>query len=158
MSHYTTLVRWERGSGPFLDHRYSRGHVWRFDGGVEVPASSSPSVVPPPMSRVDAVDPEEAFVASLSSCHMLWFLSLAAKKRFIVDSYEDQAEGVMEQNAQGRLAMTKVTLRPLVAFSGTACPDRAQVEALHHQAHAECFIANSVLTEVVCAPRYPEGA
>ena len=99
MSHYTSTIRWERGNQPFLDNRYSRGHVWHFDGGTEVPASSSPSVVPLPMSRADAVDPEEAFVASLSSCHMLWFLSLAAKWKFVVDAYEDQAEGVMEKNA-----------------------------------------------------------
>ncbi len=154
MSHYTATVRWERGAQPFLDNRYSRGHVWRFDGGTEVPASSSPSVIPLPMSRADAVDPEEAFVASLSSCHMLWFLSIAAKRKFTVDSYEDKAEGVMEKNAQGKLAMTKVTLRPLVVFSGANVPDKAQLDALHYAAHAECFIANSVLSEVVCEPRH----
>src|SRR5512140_777551 len=101
MSHYTSVIRWERGAQPFLDHRYSRGHVWRFDGGVEVPASSSPGVVPLPMSRADAVDPEEAFVASLASCHMLWFLSIAAKRGFCVDSYVDNADGVMAKNASG---------------------------------------------------------
>jgi organic hydroperoxide reductase OsmC/OhrA len=154
MSHYTATIRWERGVQPFLDNRYSRGHVWRFDGGTEVPASSSPSVIPLPMSHADAVDPEEAFVASLSSCHMLWFLSIAAKRKFIVDSYEDQAEGVMEKNAQGKTAMTKVTLRPLVVFNGANVPDKAQFDALHHSAHAECFIANSVLSEVVCEPRF----
>ena len=153
MSRYTSTIRWERGAQPFLDNRYSRGHVWRFDGGIEVPASSSPSVIPLPMSRADAVDPEEAFVASLSSCHMLWFLSIAAKRKFTVDSYEDQAEGIMEKNAQGKFAMTKVTLRPLVVFSGASQPDKAQLDALHHDAHAECFIANSVLSEVVCEPR-----
>jgi organic hydroperoxide reductase OsmC/OhrA len=156
MSHYTTFVRWERGSQVFLDHRYSRAHLWRFDGGIEVPASSSPSVVPIPLSRAEAVDPEEAFIASLSSCHMLWFLSIAAKKGFVVDSYEDQAVGVMEKNQQGHLAMTKVSLRPLVVFSGEKLPDKVQLEALHHQAHEECFIARSVLSEVVCKPRYPE--
>ncbi|HVZ65409.1 MAG TPA: OsmC family protein [Lacunisphaera sp.] len=153
MSHYTALVRWDRGSQPFLDNRYSRAHVWRFDGDVEVPASSSPSVVPLPMSRADAVDPEEAFVASLSSCHMLWFLSIAAQRRFVVDSYEDAAEGIMEKNAAGKLAMTRVTLRPLVAFSGDNVPDATQLDALHHEAHAECFIANSVRSEVRCEPR-----
>jgi organic hydroperoxide reductase OsmC/OhrA len=157
MSHYTTLVRWERGEQAFLNNRYSRAHVWRFDGGVEVPASSSPSVVPLPMSRADAVDPEEAFVASLSSCHMLWFLSIAAKKGFVVDSYEDQAEGNMDWNSHGRLAMTKVTLRPLVTWSGNKSPDQEAVGALHEQAHGECFIANSVLTEVACVPRFNEG-
>ncbi len=154
MSHYTATIRWERGVQPFLDNRYSREHVWRFDGGTEVPASSSPSVVPLPMSRADAVDPEEAFIASLSSCHMLWFLALVGKKKFTVDSYEDQAEGVMEKNAQGKFAMTKVTLRPLVVFSGANVPDKAQLDALHHAAHAECFIANSVLSEMICEPRF----
>jgi organic hydroperoxide reductase OsmC/OhrA len=154
MSHYTTVVRWERGPQPFLDNRYSRGHRWVFDGGIEVPASSSPAVVPLPMSRADAVDPEEAFVASLSSCHMLWFLAIAAKRGFVVDSYEDRAEGIMEKNAGGKLAMTKVTLRPHVVFSGTRLPGRPQLDGLHHQAHAECFIANSVLSTVVCEPRF----
>jgi len=153
MSHYTAVIRWERGSQPFHDNRYSRGHVWRFDGGIEVPASSSPSVVPLPMSRAEAVDPEEAFIASLSSCHMLWFLSIAAKRKFIVDTYEDQAEGVMEKNADSKLAMTKVTLRPRVVFSGATPPDRAQLDALHHAAHEQCFIASSVRSEVVIAPR-----
>ena len=154
MSHYTAAIRWERGAQPFLDNRYSRAHVWRFDGGVEVPASSSPSVVPLPMSRADAVDPEEAFVASLSSCHMLWFLSIAAKRKFIVDAYEDQAEGLMEKIAEGKLAMTRVTLRPLVTFSGAALPDQIQLEALHHAAHEQCFIASSVRSEVVVESRY----
>ena len=154
MSHYTATVSWERGSQAFVDNRYSRGHVWRFDGGLVVPASSSPSVVPLPMSQADAVDPEEAFVASLSSCHMLWFLSLAAKQRLVVDTYEDRAEGIMEKNGQGKLAMTRVTLRPRVVFSGASVPDPAQLTALHHQAHEECFIASSVRSEVVCAPRW----
>jgi organic hydroperoxide reductase OsmC/OhrA len=111
-------------------------------------------VIPLPMSRADAVDPEEAFVASLSSCHLLWFLSIAAKNKFIVDSYEDQAEGIMAKNPQGKFAMTKVTLRPLAVFSGINQPDQARLEALHHAAHEECYIATSVLTEVVCEPRY----
>jgi len=153
MSHYTMTVKWARGAQAFVDNRYSRAHVWQFDGGIEVPASSSPSVIPLPLSRADAVDPEEAFVASLSGCHMLWFLSIAAKQRHVVDTYEDRAEGVMEKNAQGKLAMTKVTLRPLVVFSGTPQPDAVQLAALHHRAHEECFIANSVRTEVVIEPR-----
>ena len=154
MSRYTTTVRWERGIQAFVDNRYSRAHLWEFDGGITVPASSSPGVVPPPMSRADAVDPEEAFMASLSSCHMLWFLSLAAKNQFIVDSYEDRAEGVMAKNPQGKFAMTQVTLRPRVVFSGTNQPDQARLELLHDQAHDECFIANSVLTRVVCLPQF----
>jgi organic hydroperoxide reductase OsmC/OhrA len=155
MSHYTAVVKWERGTQPFLDNRYSRAHDWSFDGGIEVPASSSPSVIPLPMSRAEAVDPEEAFVASLSSCHMLWFLSIAAKNKFVVDRYEDQAEGIMAKNFQGKYAMTKVTLRPLVIFSGPHQPDQARLEALHHTAHEECYIASSVLTEVLCEPRHP---
>jgi organic hydroperoxide reductase OsmC/OhrA len=154
MSHYISTIHWARGTQPFLDNRYSRGHAWKFDGGVEVPASSSPSVIPLPLSRADAVDPEEAFVVSLSSCHMLWFLSIAAKQKFVVDSYEDEAIGVLGRNAQNKTAMTKVTLHPLVVFSGPNQPDKSQLDALHHQAHEECFIANSVLTEVVCEPRY----
>jgi len=153
MSHHTSSILWERGSQPFIDNRYSRAHVWRFDGGVEVPASASPSVVRLPFSRADAVDPEEAFVASLSSCHMLWFLSIAAERKYVVDSYEDQADGLMGKNGQGKSAMTKVTLRPLVRFSGENQPSREQLLALHHRAHEECFLASSVLSEVVCEPR-----
>ncbi len=152
MSHYTSLVRWERGTQPFLDNRYSRAHLWRFDGGVEVPASPSPSVVPLPMSRADAVDPEEAFVASLSSCHMLWFLSIAAKRAFVVDSYQDEATGTLEKDASGKLAMTRVTLHPEVVFSGDTQPTRDETIALHHEAHDACFIARSVKTDVRCAP------
>ena len=118
MGHYKVEVLWERGDQAFVDNRYSRRHRLRFDGGVEVPASSSPDVVPPPMSDASAVDPEEAFVASLSSCHMLWFLSLAAQRKLRVDSYFDAADGLLKQNAEGKLAMTQVTLRPKVAFSG----------------------------------------
>jgi organic hydroperoxide reductase OsmC/OhrA len=153
MSKYTARVLWERGEQPFTDNRYSRAHVWRFDGGVEVRASSSPDVVKPPLSDPAAVDPEEAFIASLSSCHMLWFLSLAAVKRFRVDSYDDEAEGVMEKDAQGRTAITRVTLRPAIRFSGDTVPTRAELDALHHAAHERCFIANSVKTDVRVEPR-----
>ncbi|MGH6625173.1 MAG: OsmC family protein [Burkholderiaceae bacterium] len=152
MSHYTAEVLWQRDGQDFLGNRYSRRHLLRFDGGAEVAGSSSPHVVPVPMSDASAVDPEEAFVASLSSCHMLWFLSLAAKRRFCVDRYFDAAEGVMEKNAAGKMAMTLVTLRPEVKFSGERLPTREQIEQLHHQAHEECFIANSVRTEVRCEP------
>ena len=153
MSTYTAAIRWSRGEQKFTDNRYSRAHLWRFDGGAVVPASSSPAVVPLPMSDAAAVDPEEAFVASLSSCHMLWFLALAAKRGYTVDSYADDASGVMEKNPAGRLAMTSVTLRPLVEFSGAKLPDRAALDALHHAAHAECFIAASVRSEVRLEPR-----
>jgi organic hydroperoxide reductase OsmC/OhrA len=150
--HIATVI-WERGDEPFVDNRYSRRHVIRFDGGAEVPGSSSPHVMKPPLSDPSAVDPEEMFVASLSSCHMLWFLSLAARQRFRVDRYVDEAEGVMEKNAEGKVAITRVTLRPAVAFSGEKLPTRDELERLHHEAHAECFIANSVKTDVRCEPR-----
>jgi len=152
MSAYTATVAWRRGSATFTDDKYSRAHTWSFDGGVEVPASASPAVVPLPWSKAAAVDPEEAFVASLSSCHMLWFLSIAARARFCVDSYVDDAVGVMARNAEGKYAMTVVTLRPKVAFAGERLPTPEQIAALHHKAHEQCFIANSVKTEVRCEP------
>jgi len=145
-------ILWERGAAPFLDNKYSRGHRWRFDGGVEVPASSSPQVVRAPLSVEAAVDPEEAFIAALSSCHMLWFLDLARRAGFCVDAYDDDALGVMGRNAAGRTAMIRVTLRPKVAFSGARLPAAADLEHLHHRAHEECFIANSVTTEVLIEP------
>lgn len=132
MAQYTAEVVWTRGKQDFLDNRYSRKHLLRFDGGIEVPASSSPHVVPLPFSDPAAVDPEEAFVASLSSCHMLWFLALAAKKKFRVDRYSDHAVGSMEKNAEGRLFMAVVTLRPEVAFSGERLPRREEIEQMHH--------------------------
>jgi organic hydroperoxide reductase OsmC/OhrA len=152
MSTYTAEIRWSRGEQKFTDNRYSRAHTWRFDGGVEVPASSSPHVVPLPLSAENAVDPEEAFVASLASCHMLWFLSIAAKRGYTVDLYTDAATGVMEKNAAGRLAMTRVTLHPQAGFSGAKVPNRATLDALHHAAHAECFIAASIRSEVMIEP------
>jgi len=149
---YQARIHWERGAAPFTDNRYSRGHSWHFDGGVEVPASSSPHTVRVPLSVAAAVDPEEALVASLSSCHMLWFLSLAASGGFRVDDYTDDALGVMGKNAAGRIAMLSVTLRPRVRFSGERLPSRADIAHLHHRAHEECFIANSVTTEVRIEP------
>ncbi len=153
MSTYTAGIRWSRGEQKFTDNRYRRAHAWHFDGGTVVPASSSPAVVPVPMSDASAVDPEEAFVASLASCHMLWFLSIAAKRGYVVDAYADDASGVMAKNAAGRLALTTVTLRPLVTFSGAQLPDRAALDALHHAAHEECFIASSIRSEVVIEAR-----
>lgn len=153
MSEYRAEIVWERDAAQdFLGNRYSRRHLLRFDGGLEVPGSSAPSSVPLPMSDAAAVDPEEAFVASLASCHMLWFLAIAAKRRFIVDRYVDAARGVMARNEQGKLAMTLVTLRPAVTFSGARRPSVDELTELHHKAHEECFIANSVKTEVRCEP------
>ena len=152
MTHeYRATVTWKRNGAAFTDHRYSREHVWRFDGGLEVPASPSPSNVRPPYSREDAVDPEEGFVAALSSCHMLFFLSFAAKAGFVVDAYEDRALGIMKKNARGKLFVSKVTLDPRLAFSGDKRPSPDEIAELHHRSHEECFIANSVLTEVVVA-------
>ncbi len=154
MAQYTASIQWQRDGQDFLSNRYSRKHLWRFDGGIEVAGSSSPHVVPLPMSDASAVDPEEAFVASLSSCHMLWFLSIAAKRRFCVDRYRDHAVGEMGKNAQGQVAMLVVTLRPETTFSGEHLPTRAEIEDMHHQAHEECFIANSVRTDVRCEPAH----
>ena len=153
MASYTVDLLWERGEQDFLSNRYSRRHLIRFDGGAVLAGSSSPHVVPQPWSDASAVDPEEAFVASLSSCHMLWFLSIAAKRGVCVDRYADAAEGVMARNAERRMAMTVVTLRPTVAFSGAVQPTPEQVANMHHEAHDECFIANSVKTEVRCEPQ-----
>lgn len=152
MSEYTATVSWQRNGAVFTDNKYSRAHQWKFDGGAVVPGSSSPHSVRLPFSDASAVDPEEAFIASLSSCHMLWFLSLAARRGFVVDSYEDAAVGVLAKNADGKLAMTVVTLRPLTAFAGKQ-PTREELDSLHHQAHEECFIATSVRSEVRCEPR-----
>jgi organic hydroperoxide reductase OsmC/OhrA len=152
MTQHLAKIAWQRDGATFIDNRYSRAHVWLFDGGLEVPASSSPQVVPLPMSDAAAVDPEEAFVAALASCHMLWFLSLAAARGLCIDRYEDSAVGVMATNARGRMAMTEVTLRPRVACGAGPQPTRQAIEALHDQAHEACFIAASVLTQVRCEP------
>ena len=161
MSEYIATIVWQRDGAVFTDDRYSRGHVWQFDAGVSVPASASPHVVRLPHSVEAAVDPEEAFVASLSSCHMLTFLWIAAKRGFVVDSYRDEAIGVMGKNAEGQIAVTRVTLRPAVTFAtrahgaadtGRSLPTRAELDEIHHQAHEQCFIANSVKTNVRCEP------
>jgi organic hydroperoxide reductase OsmC/OhrA len=152
MAEYTATVSWTRSGASFLDKRYSRVHEWRFDGGTTVPASASPHVVPAPMSDPRGVDPEEAFVASLASCHMLNFLFLAAKAGFVVDSYTDAAAGQMEKNPEGRLAITRVTLQPQVRFSGGRLPAAEELQKLHDQAHHDCFIANSVRTVVTVIP------
>lgn len=149
MSEHTATVIWQRGDQPFTDNAYSRGHKWEFDGGATVPASASPDVVPLPMSVAENVDPEEAFVASLASCHMLYFLSIAAKRGYVIDSYTDAAIGYMGKNEEGRTAITKVILDPKVSFVGEKKPTTAELEKLHHRSHELCFIANSVRTEVI---------
>jgi organic hydroperoxide reductase OsmC/OhrA len=148
MSVHAATIRWQRDGQEFMNNRYSRGHTWEFDGGAVVPASASPHVVPLPMSIAENVDPEEAFVAAISSCHMLVFLSIAAKRGYVVDDYHDQASGVMAEDEQGRIAITNVTLRPAAIYSGDKRPTRQQVEKMHHRSHQLCFIANSVKTVV----------
>jgi organic hydroperoxide reductase OsmC/OhrA len=148
MKTFDAELAWERGAQAFTDQGYSRAHTWRFDGGLAVPASSSPLSVPLPMSDPAAVDPEEALVAAASSCHMLFFLSLAAARGFVVDSYRDQATGILDLDELGRLAMTRIVLRPRIAFAGEA-PDAALLAQLHHEAHARCYIASSLRGEVV---------
>jgi organic hydroperoxide reductase OsmC/OhrA len=149
MSETIATVSWERGDQYFCGNEYSRGHTWTFDGGLSVPASASPDIVPLPWSVAENVDPEEAFVASISSCHMLFFLSLAAKRKIVVDRYADSAVGFMEQREDGKIAMTKVILRPEARYFGDAQPSRELLEKLHHRAHELCFIANSVNAEIV---------
>jgi organic hydroperoxide reductase OsmC/OhrA len=150
MAHiYKANVVWERGEQTFTDKKYSRGHHWHFDGGVVVPASSSPLVVKLPLSREDAVDPEEAFIAAISSCHMLFFLDFASRAGFCIDRYADAADGVMDKGTDSKIAMTKVTLRPKITWSGEKQPAASDIADLHHKSHEHCFIANSVKTEVV---------
>lgn len=151
MAVYTATLTWKRGEQPFADNLYSRAHEIAFDGGVSLPGSSSPHVVKVPLSREDAADPEEMLVASLSACHMLWFLDFARRGGFVLDSYVDNPEGVMGKNASGRIAMTKVTLKPALAFSGDKRPSAGEIAELHHKSHEACFIANSFNGEVEIA-------
>jgi organic hydroperoxide reductase OsmC/OhrA len=154
MAHeYKATIVWRRKPDEdFAKGRYSRAHEIRFDGGITIVGSSSPSVVPLPFSREDAVDPEEMLVAALSNCHMLTFLDLARRAGMLIDSYEDEAVGTMERIAPQRMAITKVTLRPKIVYAGAA-PDKAKLDELHHQAHEICFIANSVKTEITVEAR-----
>lgn len=150
MSKHTATIQWQRqASEIFSDSQYSRAHTWTFDGGLQVPASPSPHVVPLPLSVAENVDPEEAFVAALSSCHMLVFLSIAAKRRYVIDSYVDAAEGELTKGDNGKEWVSRVELNPSIVFSGDKQPTQEQLEKMHHMAHENCFIANSVKTEVV---------
>jgi len=147
LSIYTANIIWNREDQTFTDRKYSRAHLWEFDGGVSVPASASPHIVPLPYSVEANVDPEEAFVASISSCHMLFFLDIASKKKLLIDSYIDYAEGVLEKDTEGKLAMTRVILNPTIVFSGDQ-PSEDTLHKIHHLSHQACFIANSVKTVV----------
>lgn len=150
MSKHTALITWQRQANEiFSDNQYSRAHTWRFDGGLLVPASPSPHVVPLPLSVEENVDPEEAFVAALSSCHMLVFISIAAKRRYVIDSYVDAAEGELTAGENGKEWVSRVVLNPKIVFSGDKQPSYEQLEKMHHMAHENCFIANSVKTEIV---------
>lgn len=152
MSDYLATVNWTSGDGNFLAKQYSRTHEWHFDGGAVVAASASPHIVPTPWSSPENVDPEEAFVASLASCHMLFFLSIAASKKFVVQSYSDSASGKMEKNPQGNYAIKKVFLRPVVKFAKGTLASEAAVMEIHRLAHDKCFIANSVTAEILIEP------
>ncbi len=149
MSEHSAAIAWRRETPDFAYETFNRDHDWTFDCGISVRASSAPDY----FGVASCVDPEEAFVASLASCHMLTFLALASKKRILVDRYEDEAVGVLDKNEEGRLAVTKVTLRPRIVFSGENIPGPDDLKQLHDRAHRACFIANSVKTEVVVEPR-----
>ena len=153
MSEHTAVVSWKFSGTDYLKGKYSREHAWVFDGGVNVPASAAPSAVPAPYSNPACVDPEEAFVASLSSCHMLTYLFVAQKQGFEIDSYDDEAVGHVVKNEQGRMWVSEVTLRPQVVYSGDSQPSAADEDRLHRAAHDHCFIANSVKTEIKVEPR-----
>jgi len=146
MSRYQATVSWKNNGPDFLGNKYSREHQWQFEGGKVVQATAAPDIVPAPWSNPANVDPEAAFVASLSSCHMLFFLYFAARQGFELESYEDQAEGVLEKNEQGKMSMTRVVLRPRIAYSGAKTPNKETLDKLHQAAHEHCFIANSVNT------------
>lgn len=152
---HAAAIHWRRDDGAFADGRFDRSHTWAFDGGVTVPASASPYVVRAPYSRADAVDPEEALVAAAASCHMMTFLYLAARDGFHVDDYADDATGLLTPNAQGKLHMSRITLKPRITFSGDKQPTPADITRLHERAHDDCYIANSLRAEVVVAEVAP---
>jgi len=153
MSEHKASVTWKRSTPDFTYEGYDRTHVWRFEGGTTVTASGAPEY----RGNPDLVDPEAAFAASLSSCHLLTFLAIAARKRFTVDSYDDHAVATLEKNPEGTLCITRVVLRPLVTFGGERTPDEDEIRKLHERAHALCFIANSVRSEVVVEPVFGAG-
>jgi len=151
MSEHKATIEWRRQSADFDYKTYNRTHSLAFEGGIRVPASAAPANIPPTAAGAPGVDPEQAFVASISSCHMLWFLHLANRARFVVDRYVDEATGVLEKNAEGRMAMTRVTLRPVVNYAGRS-PSTQEHARLHEDAHDQCFVANSVKSEVIIEP------
>lgn len=159
MSIYTAKITWQNDSPEtFTDNKYSRAHTWSFDGGVSVPGSSSPHVVPTPWSDESAVDPEEAFVASISSCHMLTFLWIASRKGYVAESYIDSAAGILAKDADGRMSITAVKLRPEITWAGDNVPGSDEIASMHHAAHAGCYIANSVKAEITVETVQAGGA
>ena len=152
MSEHSATIEWRRATPDFSYRTYNRSHLLKFDSGVEVPGRASPANVPSTVAQTPGVDPEEAFVAAISSCHMLWFLHVACTRKFTVDRYSDHATGVLEKDRSGKMSVTRVTLRPAVVFSGVQ-PTAEQLAALHEEAHEQCFIANSVKTEIAIEPR-----
>lgn len=156
MHRHTARIEWQRDAGDFSRGRFSRVHHWHFDGGITLRASASPQVVPLPFASREAVDPEEALVAAASSCHMMTFMHLASKQGFVVDRYADEAEGFLDRNARGRYAITRIVLHPSIDFGSGRTPTADELAALHHAAHEECYIANSIVAEVyVAAPTPP---
>lgn len=154
MSQHTAVIEWQRGDQPFSDNKYSRAHNWTFDGGAVVRGSSTPSaMIPPPLSDETAVDPEEALVAAVSSCHMMFFLAYARKDGFVVDGYRDAAEGTLGKDERGKMSITDIVLRPAVNWSGDKVPDATQILDLHHRAHEACYIGNSVRSTVTVEPQ-----
>jgi organic hydroperoxide reductase OsmC/OhrA len=154
MAEHKAMIRWassEDGEA-FLKGRFSRAHTWTFDGGLTVPAAAAPSVIPAPFSDPAGVDPEEAYVAAIASCHMMSFLYVAMRAGFVVERYEDDAVGAMRKNERGAIWVGAVTLRPRIDFGAGTRPTPAEVEQLHHRAHEQCFIANSVKTEITVEP------
>lgn len=148
MSACTASVVWSRGDAVFTDNKYARAYAVVFDGGASIAGSASPANVPAPFSQADAADPEELLLASVSACHMLWFIDYARRGGFVLDRYEDAAEGVMGKDDRGKVAFTRITLRPKCAWSRAHIPDAAALDELHHKAHEACFIANSLRCEV----------
>lgn len=153
MAEHRAHIRWQYSGTDFARGKYSREHVWEFDGGISVPASSSPAVIPIPYSNPAHVDPEEAFVAAVASCHMMSYLYVASKAGFAIDSYHDEAVGLLTENEAGARWISKVTLRPAIEYRGTNSPTTVQEQHLHHQAHEQCYIANSIRTKVVVVSR-----
>ncbi len=152
MSEHSSRIEWSRGDSPFSDDSYSRGHRWLLDGGIEVPASSAPGI---PHAVEAAIDPEEGVLSSLASCHMLFFLALAMRKNFVVDSYSDAPSGVIDRNAAGKKAFVNITMRPAAVFSGDTLPSREDIDTLHARAHGLCFVANSLNADIAIEPVYP---